>query len=138
MKVHIKAFISGFFATLIFHQGLIGLLYLVGIFPFTPFNMTATEPLGIPAVVSLAFFGGLWGILIWKLVCKDTGAKHWLKSIVFGAIGPSAVAFLVVFPLKGIPVQIVMVPVGLVLNGAWGFGNSLLMRMMGEKPGLSN
>jgi hypothetical protein len=129
MKVHLKAFIAGFLSTLIFHQGLLALLHFLKIVPFAPFNMNATEPLGVPSVISLAFFGGLWGILIWKLVCKDSGNRLWLKSILFGAVGPTAVALLVVFPIKGIAFNVIMVPFGLLLNGAWGFGNTLIMKL---------
>lgn len=130
MKTHIKAFIAGFVATLIFHQGMIGLLFLAGIAPRAPFNMDPTEPLGVPSVISLSFFAGLWGILIWRLVSRDSGAKHWIKSFIYGAIGPTAVAFLVVFPMKGIPVSPMMIPFGLILNGVWGLGTSLLMKLM--------
>ena len=132
MKTTLKSFVTGFVATLVFHQGIIGILYAAGAIPFAPFNMNPTEPLGVPSVISLAFFGGLWGILVWKLVAKDAGKKHWIKSIIFGAIGPTAVAFLVVFPMKGREVTMAMIPVGLILNGAWGFGNSLFMKLMGK------
>ena len=129
MKILGKSFIAGFLSTFIFHQGLFGLFYLTGLIPVAPFNMTPVGPIGVPSVLSLAFFGGLWGVLIWKLVAKDIGVKHWSKSIVFGAIGPTAVAMLVVFPLKGIDVKLIMIVFGLILNGFWGFGHSLLMRM---------
>lgn len=133
MKTNIKAFAAGFLSTLIFHQGLVGLLYLTGITPNPPYKMAPTMPLGVPSVISTAFFGGLWGILIWRLVANDTGKKLWLKSIVLGAIGPTAVAFLVVFPLKGLSVPLAMLPFGLILNGAWGAGNSLFMKMMARR-----
>jgi len=134
IKEYFKAYISGFLATLIFHQGIIAVLYLNGVIPIKPFNMNSTPPFGVPAVVSLAFFGGIWGVFLWRLVRRDQGVRHWLMSIIFGAIGPTAVAFLIVFPLKGISVKLAMIPLGLVLNGAWGFGSSLLMRVFGEKP----
>lgn len=95
--------------------------------------MAPTTPFGVPNVVSLAFFGGLWGIVIWNLVAKEMGVKHWIKSALFGAIGPTAVAFLVVFPLKGISVPMTMIPIALILNGAWGAGNSLFMKMMSRR-----
>lgn len=130
MKTNLKAFAAGFFSTLVFHQGLVGLLYLAGITPNPPYKMAPTMPLGVPSVISTAFFGGLWGILIWRLVANDTGKKLWLKSVLFGAVGPTAVAFLVVFPLKGMAVPLALIPFGLILNGAWGAGNSLFMKMM--------
>ena len=55
-------FIGGFFGTLIFHQLTLAVLWGVGLAPFKPFPMAATEPFGVPAVLSLAFWGGVWGI----------------------------------------------------------------------------
>lgn len=115
---------------MIFHQGVFGLFYLLKIIPKAPFNMSPTEPFGVPAVISLSFFGGLWGVAIWKLVQNDNGLKHWMKSLIYGAVGPTAVAFLVVFPLKGVEFNPVFVIFGLILNAAWGGGNSLLMKAM--------
>ncbi len=129
MKVISKSFLAGFLSTLIFHQGVFAIFYLLNVIPRAPFNMSPTEPFGVPAVISLAFFGGLWGILIWKLVEKLEGKAHWIKAAIYGAIGPTAVAFLVVFPLKGIGFNPVFVIFGLILNAAWGIGNSMLMRL---------
>lgn len=129
MKTHLKAFLAGFISTLVFHQGCVALLHALGVFPRTPYNMDAVPPFGVPSVISLAFFGGLWGILIWFLVSKDQGKKHWIKAIVLGAVGPTAVAFLIVFPLKGMAAPIALLPIALLLNGLWGFGNSLFMKM---------
>lgn len=129
MKTQFKAFIAGFLSTLIFHQGLLGLLFLASVVPKAPYNLSPVGLLGVPSVVSLSFFGGLWGIVIWKLVSKHSRAKLWMRSIVFGAIGPSAVALLIVFPLKGIEVGLIMIPFALILNGVWGFGVTLLMKL---------
>ena len=125
-----KAFIAGFLATLVFHQGLLALLYASSIVPVAPFNMDPTSPLGVPKVISLAFWGGLWGLPIWYLIKTSTGRAFWLKSLIYGAIGPTAVALLVVFPVKDLPVKAAMIPIGLILNGGWGIGTSLLMRAM--------
>lgn len=129
MKNIIKSFIAGFLSTLVFHQGVFGLLYLSKIIPIAPYNMNPVAPLGVPSVISLAFFGGLWGILIWSAVKDDKGIKHWLKSIVLGSLGPTAVAFLVVFPIKEIPYTPIMIVFGLILNAFWGLGNSVFMRI---------
>jgi hypothetical protein len=130
MKQHAQAFGAGFISTLVFHQGLIGVLYLANLIPTAPFSMAPTQPLGVPAVISLAFFGGLWGILIVKLIEKLTGRKQILMAITYGAIGPSFVALVVVFPLKGIPFNPVIVPIALLLNGAWGYGTYLIMKLL--------
>ena len=128
-KRHILAFIAGVLATLVFHQGLIALLHAVGLLPIQPFNMMPTKPFGVPSVISLSFFGGLWGILIWQLIFKDTTSRQIFKSIIYGAVGPTAVAFLVVFPLRGNSVPLSFIPVGLLLNGVWGFGVWAFMKL---------
>lgn len=138
MNTHFKAFISGFLSTLVFHQGIIALLYFSKVIPIAPYNLAPTQPLGIPSVISLAFFGGLWGIIVWKLVKNYSGSKHLVRAVVYGAIGPTALAFLVVFPIKGINAPLAMIPVGLILNGAWGAGNSLFMIIQGEKKNQLN
>jgi len=121
-----KAFVAGFLSTLVFHQGVLTLLWLSGAIPRTPYDMTPTRPLGLPAVVSLALWGGVWGAVIWPWVRKRTGRANWARALLIGALFPSAVALLVVFPLKGMPVAGAWDPriiVGaLVLNGAWGLG----------------
>jgi hypothetical protein len=132
MKVYFKSFIAGFLSTLIFHQGLFGLLYILGAVPVAPYNMTPVGMLGVPAILSLSFFGGIWGMLIWKLVSKDQGRKHWIKAISLGAVGPTAIAMLVEFTLKGLHVNMKIIVGGLILNAFWGLGNSLLMKLMKE------
>jgi hypothetical protein len=130
---YLKAFAAGFISTLVFHQGVLALLWAAGVFPRAPFNLTPVPPLGVPAVVSLAFWGGVWGIVLWELIRRTSGAKHWTLALIIGALGPSLVAWFVVMPLKG------MAPAGgfdpkiivgaLLLNGAWGLGVALLMRV---------
>lgn len=133
MKI-VKWFIAGFAATLVFHQGLFGLLYLTGISPRAPFNLAATEPLGIPQVVSLAFWGGVWAIALAPLLAKFTAARWWSAWIIAGAIGPSAVALFIVFPLKGMPMaggwDPKLIIGALLLNGAWGLGCAVALRLM--------
>jgi len=130
----VKWFIAGFVATLVFHQGLFGLLYLTGISPRAPFNLAATEPLGIPQVVSLAFWGGVWAIALAPLLKRFSGASWWSAWIVAGAIGPSAVALFIVFPLKGMPMaggwDPKLIIGALLLNGAWGLGCAVALRLM--------
>lgn len=131
---HVKAFIGGFLATLIFHQGVYALFFAVGAdLPAPPFNMAATAPLGIPAVISLAFWGGVWGVPIWLMIRRSSGAGFWMRAAVLGALLPSAVALFVVFPIKGLGVaggwnpQVIVG--ALILNAAWGIGLALFMRL---------
>jgi hypothetical protein len=135
---YVKAFIAGFVATLVFHQGVLAAFYAIGLIPRPAFDLTPVPPLGVPAVISLAFWGGVWGIVIWGLIRNARGARYWLYAIVLGAIGPSLVALFIVLPLKGGAVAANWDPkliVGaLILNGAWGFGMALLMRLIQRPP----
>lgn len=135
----IKAFAAGFIATLVFHQGLLALLHLADASVPAPYNMTATLPLGVPAVISLAFWGGVWGLVLWALIRHKTGFRHWLAAAIIGAIGPSAVALLVVMPLKGMAVaggwNPQLIAGALLLNAVWGLGMALCMQLAGERGG---
>jgi hypothetical protein len=131
----LRAFIAGFVSTLVFHQGLLAILHAAGASPRAAFNMEAVPPLGIPQVVSLAFWGGIWAIAM-AYALKDFGgaSAYWIWWTVIGALAPSIVALFIVFPLKGMPMAGGWDPkiiVGaLLLNGAWGFGSALILRYM--------
>jgi hypothetical protein len=130
----VSAFLAGFLSTLIFHQGLLALLHLAGASPRSAYVMTPTPPLGVPQVVSLAFWGGVWGIALW-LVLQAVEAPwlYWVSALVFGALLPSVVALFVVLPLKGLPAaggwNPKLIVGALLLNGAWGIGTALLLRV---------
>jgi hypothetical protein len=130
----IKAFLAGFLSTLVFHQGTLAILHAAGATKRSPYSMAHTAPLGVPAVLSLAFWGGLWGILLWLTIARFQGTgRYWLLAAVIGAIAPSLVALFLVFPLKGQPVagggKADVIAGALILNGMWGLGVALLMRL---------
>lgn len=131
---HLKSFIAGFVSTLLFHQGLLWLLYAAQVSPRAPFNMTPVPPLQLPAVASLAFWGGVWGIVLWQVIRQRRAGAYWSLAILVGALGPSAVAWFVVMPLKGMGMAGGWDPkiiVGaLLLNGAWGIGVASIMRLL--------
>jgi hypothetical protein len=134
----VQAFIAGFVSTLVFQQGVLALLYLAGAVPHVPYDVHAVPPLGLPAVISLAFWGGVWSAAIWSLLKHVGGAAYWVWAVLIGAIGPSAVALFIVYPLKGMPVaggwDPKLLGTALLLNGAWGLDLALLMRLLHHAP----
>lgn len=137
MKPWLQSFVAGFVSTLVFHQGLLQLLHLAGLVPRAAWNMAPVPPFGVPSVLSLAFWGGLWGCLLWALIRRQRGGKRWLWGTVWGALLPSAVALFVVFPLKGMAIaggfDPKLIMAALLLNGAWGLGVVICMRLFGHR-----
>jgi hypothetical protein len=128
-------FVAGFFAVLIFHQLTLWVLWAVGFAPMKPFVMTATKPFGVPVMFSLAFWGGVWGIIfafIDRAFPKSGG--YWVTAFLFGAILPTAFALLVVMPLKGLPMgggwHMHLVVTALIINGAWGIGTGIFLKLL--------
>ncbi|WP_199229454.1 hypothetical protein [Azospirillum sp. TSO22-1] len=134
----LAGFLSGFLAVLVFHQGMVGLLHLAGIVARAPFQLQPVPPLGVPAVLSSAFWGGVWGVALAGVAGRfPRGAGYWLAAAAFGALGPTLVAWFVVQPLKGLPSaggwSFPGVLVGPLVNGAWGVGAALALRMIRRK-----
>jgi hypothetical protein len=130
----LKAFLAGFLSTLVFHQGLLAILHATGASPRAAYSMEPVAPLRVPAVLSLAFWGGVWGILLWLVIQRYQGsALYWILALIIGAIAPSLVALFVVLPLKGQPDagggKPELIVGALLLNGAWGIGVAFFMRL---------
>jgi hypothetical protein len=128
------AFLAGFGATLLAHQPVLALLHGAGVVPRPAYNFSPVPPFGVPSVISLSFWGGVWGvIMIWALSRVRPGAAWWIASAVFGAVLPTLVAATVVMPLKGVHVapeqRMSMLAIGLLVNAAWGLGTALLYRL---------
>lgn len=131
--VVLKAFVAGFLATVVAHQGVLQLLHLAGLVANPAWNLAPVPPLGIPSVLSLAFWGGLWGIVLWGLIARARPLWQWLGGALLGALLPTLVAVLVVFPLKGLAtpgtIEWRLLLGGLLVNGVWGLAVVAIMRL---------
>jgi hypothetical protein len=133
-------FIAGFIATLVFHQIGLLLLHFAGLTPRLPYNMHSVSPFHVPQFVSLAFWGGVWGIvfvLVEAAIARSPGG-YWIDAIVFGAIFPTLVAWFVVLPLKSLPAGFGFhfpgLLVGPIVNGLWGLGTAVFLLLMAGPP----
>ena len=131
----LKWFIAGALAVPLGHQLALWALNAAGYIDRAPFAMEATKPFGIPSVISLSFWGGVWGILLGLILERMRGAKYWVLAAVIGAIAPTLVAGLVVAPLKGIQVggNSKLLVVGLIVNAVWGLATALFYRLMARR-----
>jgi hypothetical protein len=128
------AFAAGALAVLLFHQVAVLVIARAGIAPLRAFVFDPVAPFGIPQVMSLAFFGGLWAVvfmMIWTRFGSAIRLPFWAAAAIFGAVAPTLVAWFVVAPLKGLPVAAGFNPsrmwIGPVLNGLFGLGFGLMI-----------
>jgi hypothetical protein len=129
MKRTFAAFAAGFLATLCFHQPALWILNVLGVASRMPYAMKAVPPLGVPSVISLSFWGGVWGIIL--VAALGRMRNNFIPaSIVFGAILPTLVARFVVAPMKheAMTVTPKLIATGLIVNAAWGLGTALFYR----------
>jgi hypothetical protein len=131
-------FVAGFLATLVFHQTGLALLHFLGVFGGTAYAMRPVPPFGVPSVISLAFWGGVWGVafaLVERAIARCPGG-YWVGAVLFGAVVPTLVLWFVVLPLKGLPVgygfHLRGVAVALFVDGLWGLGTAVFLSV---RPG---
>ncbi len=139
MRLFALGFTAAFAATLIFHQGVWFLLNQADIIPAgrSAWPMDPIPPFGVPQVISLAFWGGLWGVALNLALGHLRGPAYWIAWIAVGALALTLVAFFVVPHLKmqQIPALWPAFAIGCLLNGSWGFGTGLFLLVMGARRG---
>src|SRR4051812_2645419 len=91
-------FLSGAVSVLVGHQVVAALLHAIGMTPRAPYSMQPTQPLGIPQLWSIVFWGGVWGLVLAAALRRYTGGALVIAATIFGAILPSLVAWTVVDP----------------------------------------
>ena len=130
-------FLAGAAAVLLFHQSAAAILHALQLTPRAPFSFTPTPPFGIPQLWSLAFWGGVWGVIAAALLARLDGARLSGGATVFGAIAPTLAAWFIVAPLKGQPMAAGWVPaamaIGPIVNAAWGLGTGIGLYLFGRK-----
>jgi hypothetical protein len=127
------AFVAGALGVMVFHQGFILALYLLNVIPFAPYSLRPTSPLHVPELLSISFWGGLWGICMILVLERIRDANRLWAAFLFGGIFPPLVAALIVTPLKGgnmadwLSAQRLFF--AFVINGVWGIGTLLFYRL---------
>ena len=128
-------FIAASLSVLIFHQAMweaLHLLALPGLGMPAPYPIEPTAPLGVPRILSLCFWGGLYGI-VFGLVLPRLTAPLWLCGLGLGIIA-ALVGLLVVPAIKGLPIGGGWVVLNWVrsflINGSWGIGVGLILPLL--------
>ncbi len=126
-------FLAAALSVLTFHQGMWGLLYALGLMPRAPYPMVPVPPYGVPLLLNLCFWGGLYGLaygLVWPRLARIPG---WLSGLALGLLA-ALVGWFVVAPLKGQPLAAGFDPmrmlISILINGCWGIGVGLILPML--------
>ena len=100
----LKAFLAGFFSTLVFHQGLLAILHAAGASPRAAYSMEPHGAVRSPRGSLARVLGrSLGNRAVARHPRHQGSALYWLLALIVGAIAPSLVALFVVLPLKGQP-----------------------------------
>jgi len=123
-------FVAAAISVLTFHQGVIALYHLAGL-PIVAWSMRPVPPYGVPLLVDLCFWGGLYGAVFG--IAAPILRPLWVWGIVLGCIA-AAVGWLVVAPLKGAPLgygwHTAQMIRSLIINGSWGLGVGLILPLL--------
>ena len=132
MQKIILPFVSGFLASLFFHESTLGLLHAAGLIDPAGFSTAPFQPLGLPEFIANAVWGAVWAVLMaWLLRVAPERRAPWIQAFVFGGIVLTAASVFVVDPLRGIWPSGNMLPrlaMGFAANAMWGWGALVFMR----------
>jgi len=122
-------FLAAAIAVLTFHQGMWEILHLTGMGMPSWFPMDPVPPWGVPKLLNLCFWGGLYGIAFGLLMPKFS-LPMWLCGLITGLIA-AIVGLLLVPAIKGLPVGAGWIPMNWVksflINGSWGLGLGIIL-----------
>ena len=133
LRLAIAGFIAGCLAVLIFHQNVWYLLYQIGMIPpeRPAWPLERVPPFGVPSVISKAFWGGLWGAALAPFLTRLSGERYWAGLDHHRRGGDQLTSLYVVSAINGEPVPAMWSRLyyALLVNGAWGFGTALFLRL---------
>lgn len=126
-------FLCAVLSVLTFHQGMLLLLRELGLFGIPPTALVwnlqpASRAFGLPSLVNLCFWGGLYGVAYGWLAPRFTWPA-WASGLATG-VAASLVGFFIVSALRGQPIgggwQAMAWVRSLAINGTFGIGLGLI------------
>ncbi|HET6194954.1 MAG TPA: hypothetical protein VFE12_04330 [Acetobacteraceae bacterium] len=131
----VLGFVAAAISVLTFHQAMWALLHVLnlpGLGMPPPYPTGPVPPWGVPRIIDLAFWGGLYGV-VFGLALPRLPRPYWLDGLVLGVIA-ALVGLFVVAALKGAPIgggwQVTSWVRSLLINGFWGIGVGLILPLI--------
>jgi len=118
-------FVAGALGVLSVHQALVWLLHALGFAPWPAYRLDPTRPFGVPHVLSAAFWGGVWGVFIYRIVSSQvTRGRAWVTAISTAAFLPTLAGAVLIALHAGASIgdtsKLQAVAASIITNGAWG------------------
>jgi len=126
--------VAGALSVLLCHQTTYQIAYWLGVATHPAFRMAVVPPFNVPVVVSLTFWGAMFGVIV-GLTPRLPGGLL-LRGLLAGVLS-LLMAWFVVRPMAGHAVAFgwkthMMIPSALA-NLAWGYGVVLLQRLLSPR-----
>src|SRR5688500_6246689 len=128
----LKWFVAGALAVPLFHQVVVAIMNTMGFINRAPYSFAPTTPFGVPEVISLSSWGGVWGVILMLVVSRLRGPRSRIVARGRGASAPVLVSGCVVAPRDGMAAggDVRLAVAGYLIRGAWGLGCAALARLM--------
>ena len=126
--------IAGAVSALTFHAFAWWVFYLLGMQQLAPYPMIPNA-FGVPLILSLAFWAGVWGIVM-VLIAPRITQPFWVVCVIV-SLAASVVQAFALPPLRGGSINWNLVGIlrAFVVNGVWGIGVAIIAPLVSNALG---
>lgn len=130
IRLLLSGFAAGLLAVPTFHQAVIWVLYDAGLVMNPPFSMRPVDPYGVPRLLWISFWGGIWGMVVALILLARPRLSSIVAAVTVGLLGAATISMTLAPALRGLPMPILdpsrwWRP--FLINGVWGFGTGLIL-----------
>lgn len=130
LRLLLSGFAAGLLAVPTFHQLTVWLLHNAGLVMNPPFSLRPEPPFGVPRLLSISFWGGVWGVLVVLILLARPRLPTIMTAVGVGILGAAAVSMTLAPAMRGLPMPILdpsrwWRPI--LVNGVWGLGTGLIL-----------
>lgn len=126
----ILGFLAAVVSVLTFHQGMWEILHLAGMMP-PPYPTGPVPPFGVPLIVDLCFWGGVWGVVFGLILPALPRAPMPLLGLGLG-IAAALTGIFIVPLIKGTTPHpsLGLFEISFLINGFWGIGVGIILPIL--------